>query len=426
MKRWLLLLLALLTCMLLASCGEGETEEVSEGDTLVLKVYNWGEYISDGSEGSFDTNAAFEEYYEKLYSEQNGGKKINVKVVYTTYATNEDMYSKISSGAGTYDVIIPSDYMLQKMIDEDMLVAFDPAETVENFQYIEDEFKNPYYDPENRYSVPYTYGMVGIIYNETLVDPADVADKSWGLMFNEKYRGKILQFNNPRDGFGSAMYYQNIDINSKDPADWQRALDLLIQQKPLVQAYVSDEIFNKMSGGSAAIAAYYAGDYLSMLEDNDALRFYYPTEGTNIFVDAMCIPKDPNRSEAVYEMAKEYINFMLSEEAAIANAEYIGYASPNTLVKYNEEYKEGLEDGYEILYGSENVNDSYDYIPYYQSFDPETQALVNSLWEQLKTESSIELWVHITSGVIVLGFLAFGTYSTVLRRRRSRHYRNRA
>jgi len=162
------------------------------------------------------------------------------------------------------------------------------------------------------------------------------------------------------------------------------------------------------------------------LEDNDALRFYYPTEGTNIFVDAMCIPKDPNRSEAVYEMAKEYINFMLSEEAAIANAEYIGYASPNTLVKYNEEYKEGLEDGYEILYGSENVNDSYDYIPYYQSFDPETQALVNSLWEQLKTESSIELWVHITSGVIVLGFLAFGTYSSVLRRRRSRHYRNRA
>ena len=423
-RLWLLLLLLLLTASLLVGCGEAEDETPREGQTLTLKVYNWGEYISDGSEGSFDTNAAFEEYYEALYYERTG-VRVNVNVVYTTFATNEDMYSKITGGAGTYDVIIPSDYMIQKLREEGRLEELRPEETVENYRYIDERFKGSYYDPDDLYTVPYTYGKVGIIYNNTLIDEADAAEESWGLLWNEKYKGKILQFNNPRDGFGSAMYYKNIDINSTDPADWQAALALLIEQKPLVQAYVSDEIFNKMTGGSAAVAPYYAGDYLIMREDNDALSFYYPKEGTNIFVDAMCIPKDEGRSPEVLAMAREYINFMLSEEAAIANALYIGYASPNTLVTESEEYREELGDGYDILYSEQDVNQSYDYDPYFHSFDADTQALVNRLWEELKTESAIEPWLHVTSALIVLGCLGFGTFSIVLRRRRSLHYRKK-
>ncbi len=421
------LLLCLLLCLsVLCACGDpGEDADVRDGQTITLKVYNWGEYISDGSEGSFDTNKAFEAYFEDLYFERHG-KRIKAQVVYTTYATNEDMYSKITSGAGTYDIIIPSDYMIQKLAEADMLEPLYPERTIEHYAYIDEAFKNLYYDPENIYSVPYTYGKVGIIYNTTMVDEADAARQSWGLLWDESYRGKILQFNNPRDGFGSAMYYQNIDINSKLPADWQRALDLLIDQKPLVQAYVSDEIFNKMISGSAAIAPYYAGDYLIMSEDNDALAFYYPKEGTNIFVDAMCIPKDPKRSDEVMEMARAYIDFMLQKDAAVANAEYIGYASPNTLVFNDETYKANLGDGYNILYSDEDVNISYDFDPYYHSFDQETQNMVNALWESLKAESAIEPWVHVTSAIIVAGVLAFGIVTTVLRRRRSRHYRKQS
>ncbi len=421
------LLLCLLLCLsVLCACGDpGEDADVRDGQTITLKVYNWGEYISDGSEGTFDTNKAFEAYFEDLYFERHG-KRIKAQVVYTTYATNEDMYSKITSGAGTYDIIIPSDYMIQKLAEADMLEPLYPERTIEHYAYIDEAFKNLYYDPENIYSVPYTYGKVGIIYNTTMVDEADAARQSWGLLWDESYRGKILQFNNPRDGFGSAMYYQNIDINSKLPADWQRALDLLIDQKPLVQAYVSDEIFNKMISGSAAIAPYYAGDYLIMSEDNDALAFYYPKEGTNIFVDAMCIPKDPKRSDEVMEMARAYIDFMLQKDAAVANAEYIGYASPNTLVFNDETYKANLGDGYNILYSDEDVNISYDFDPYYHSFDQETQNMVNALWESLKAESAIEPWVHVTSAIIVAGVLAFGIVTTVLRRRRSRHYRKQS
>ncbi len=425
MKKLLLLMLLLLCAASLFACGAPEEEPpVQEGEKISIKVYNWGEYISDGSLGSYDTNKAFEAYYEDWYFEKYG-VHINAEVVYTTYATNEDMYSKLVSGAGTYDIVIPSDYMIQKMVENDMLEPFDPQNTVENYDYIDPAFKQAYYDPDNLYSVPYTYGKVGIIYNETMVDAEDVAEQSWSLLWNPKYRGKILQFNNPRDAFGTAMYYKNLDINSTDASVWQAALEILREQKPLVQSYVSDEIFNKMTSGSAAIGTYYAGDYLTMLEDNDALAFYYPKEGTNIFVDAMCIPKDSTRSPRVLEMAREYINFMLSEEAAVANALYIGYASPNTLVVENEEYREEMGDGMDILYSDDDVNAAYGYDPYFHSFDQATQDLVNGLWESLKAESSIELWVHIVSAVIVVGVLSFGIFVTVLRRKRSRHYRKK-
>lgn len=419
LKLLLTLLLMLLCVTLLASCS-GDDEETPSGATLTLNVYNWGEYISDGSLGSLDVNAAFEDYYYEKYG-------VRVKVNYSTYATNEDMYSKLKNSAVVYDVVIPSDYMIQKMIDEDMLLEFDVESQIDNYEYISEDFKGLYYDPENRYSVPYTYGMMGVIYNTNLVDPEDYEGESWGLLWNEKYAGKILQFNNPRDAFGSAMYYKGIDINSTDPADWDKALEILKEQKPLVQGYVNDEIFNKMTTASAAIAPYFAGDYLIMAEQEEALGFYYPTEGTNYFVDAMCVPKNA----ASPDLAKEYINFMLSEEAAIANAVYIGYASPNTLVKDNEEYIDEMgEDAIEILYGSSPTEINADYnarfgTTCYKSFSPEIQAHVNTLWESLKTENSTELWVHVTAIAIVVGVVAFAVYSTCIKKRRSRDYRLR-
>lgn len=412
------ILLFAFVLIFLASCGQSSSDdEVKEGEVRVLNVYNWGEYISDGSLGSYDTNAEFEAWYNRTHKDK-------VKVIYTTYATNEDMYAKISSGAGTYDVIFPSDYMLQKMAKEGLLLPFDVAKDIPNYEYIEDAYKGLLYDPDQRFSVPYTYGMTGIIYNTTMIDEEDAAKESWGLLWNEKYKGRILQFNNPRDAFGSAMYYLNLDVNTTDPAVWQMALDKLLEQKPYVQSYVSDEIFNKMISGSASAAPYYAGDYITMADQNENLGFYYPKEGTNFFVDAMCIPK----SAKYPDLAKEYINFMLSEEAAVANALYIGYASPNRLVKESEEYLDEMgEEAYDILYRltGENANVNYSYDPVYYSFDDETQELVNTLWENLKTESAIEPWVHVVSGVIVASLLVFCTYLVYIRKKRSRHYRLR-
>lgn len=413
-----LLLFLLATFALLVSCGDDE-EVVDDTKTVTLNVYNWGEYISDGFQGAMDTNAEFEKYYYEKFG-------VKVKVNYTTYATNEDMYSKLKSGAGTYDIVVPSDYMIQKMIAEDMLLAFD-ATSISNYKYISEEFKGLYYDEKNMYSVPYTYGMMGVIYNTALVDEEDYRNKSWSLLWNSKYDGKILQFNNPRDAFGSAMYYTGLDINSTDTAVWDAALLKLVEQKPLVQGYVNDEIFNKMTTASAAVAPYFAGDFLTMADQNEDLAFYYPREGTNVFVDAFCIMKNSPQPE----IAKEYINFMLSEAPAVANALYVGYASPNTLVSANADYaKEMGEFSMEVLYGAnpEEINAAYNEkygTTCYKSFTPEIQAHVNTLWESLKTENATELWVHVTTALIVGSVIALAGYTTYVKKKRSRDYRLR-
>ena len=429
MKKLLMLLLCLICsigCILMfTSCGDNteETEETEYDDkTVVINVFNWGEYISDGFEGSLDSVKAFEEYYYKTFGQR-------IKVNYSTYATNEDMYSKLKSGAGSYDIVIPSDYMIDKMIKEDMLLPFD-ATTIANYSNIDESFKGLYFDPDNMYSVPYTYGMLGIIYNTQLVDEEDVKDESWSLLWNKKYRGKILQFNNPRDAFASAMYYEGIDVNSQNKDDWNKALEKLIEQKPLIQGYVNDEIFNKMTTASAAIAPYFAGDFITMAADNEDLAFYYPKEGSNFFVDSMCIPKSSKHPE----IAKEFINFMLSEEPAIANATYIGYASPNKVVRNSEEYKAAIseltENAVEILYGKtpDEVNSYYESkfeTACYKSFTPEIQEHVNTLWESLKTENSTELWVHVTTVVIVVAVIALAVYTVVIEKIRSKDYRLR-
>lgn len=342
-------------------------------DTLELNVYNWGEYISDGSDGSLDTVKAFESWYEETY-----GEKVHVN--YTTYASNEDMYAKLKSGAVSYDVIIPSDYMIARLANEDMLLPLN-FDNIPNYQYIEDQFRGLYYDPDNTYSIPYTYGVVGVIYDANQVDEADAG--GWDLMWNPKYKGKILQFNNSRDAFGTAMYRAGIDVNTTDKSQWEAALQSLLEQRPLVKAYVMDEIYNALESGEAAIGAYYAGDYFTMLDaeaDDVDLRFYYP-DPTNYFIDAMCIPSCCENKE----LAEVFINFMLSQETAVANAEYIYYASPNSLVYNDETYQEDMgEEAMEILY-PEGVNFSEEYNKLaYRNLDDEMLGYMNSLWENLK------------------------------------------
>ena len=345
----------------------------NRADTRILNVYNWGEYISDGSEDSLDTVKAFEAWYKETYGE-------NVKVNYSTFASNEDMFAKLSGGAVSYDVVIPSDYMIARMQENDMLLPLN-FDNIPNYDYIDESFRGLYYDPDNLYSIPYTYGVVGIIYNANVVDEEDTGD--WDLMWNEKYAGNILQFNNSRDGFATAQYKLGLDVNSTDHATWNAALDEMKAQAPLVKSYVMDEIYNMLESGEAAIGAYYAGDYFTMLdaeaEDVD-LCFYYP-ERTNYFVDAMCIPSCCQDKE----LAEIFINYMLSEEAAIANAEYIYYASPNSIVYNNEEYLDDLgEETIAILY-PEMGDFSELYNAYaYRNLDDEMLDYVNTLWEELK------------------------------------------
>ncbi len=409
MKRFLAILFLVVLCapmtFLFSSCGEG-----GSGDVKTLYVYNWGEYISDGSEGSYDTNAEFEKWYEKTYGEK-------VKVNYSTYASNEDMYAKLSAGAAAYDVVIPSDYMIARMITEGMLRKIN-KENVPNLEYVNLEMlfgdDDPYYDPTNEYSVPYTYGTVGIIYNTTRVSEEDIG--SWDLMWNEKYKGDILQFNNSRDAFMTAQLLLGYSVNSDNDEEWVAALNKLLEQKEIVQGYVMDEIFNKMENGSAAISAYYAGDFFTMYGDNEDLAFFYPKEGTNIYVDAMCIPTCSQNPE----LAERYINFMLSEDAAIANAEYICYASPNRLVYENEEYiaamEELHEDAMSILY-----NDIFNIkTEYYYNLSPEQLERVNELWEELKIESPISTSIIVLAAAIVAALVAFLVFFALRKRRRKK------
>ncbi|MBE6555299.1 MAG: ABC transporter substrate-binding protein [Ruminococcaceae bacterium] len=397
------LLLALLLMLIpqLASC--------KKGGVTTLYVYNWGEYISDGSEGTMDVNAAFEEWYFDTYGER-------VEVNYSTYSSNEDMYAKLSSGASEYDIVIPSDYMIARMIEEELLRPLDFS-NIPNSVYIDLEAmfgaEAPYYDPTQSYSVPYTYGTIGIIYNKTMVDEADLG--SWDIMWNEKYTGNILQFNNSRDAFATALFKLGYSVNTDSEAEWQEALALLKSQKPIVQGYVMDEIFNKMENGSAAIAPYYAGDFFTMYGDNEDLGFFYPSEGTNVFVDAMCIPTTSKNPE----IAERYINFMLSKEAAIANAEYMCYASPNRLVTEDADYRAAMEelhpDAMEILYGTGEMR-----LEFYENLPEQKLMMLSHLWEDLKIESPINTSIIVMAGVIAGGLCTAFVFFAIRRYRRKK------
>lgn len=346
--------------IVLSSCSQSKKDPSEYPNPKLvgttLNVFNWGENISDGSDGSLDINAEFEE-------------RTGIKVNYMTYDSNEAMYSKLKSNAVSYDIIIPSDYMIERLINEDMLKKLDFSK-IENYKYIDERYKNMFFDEGNEYSVPYTIGTVGLIYNKTMVD--EVPD-SWSVMWDEKYADDILTFNNPRDAFAIAQFLLGQDVNSTDKADWDAAKKKLIEQNSVIQGRVMDEIYVKMPGENAAIATYYAGDFLAMKNTNDNLELVYPKEGVNVFVDSMCVPSSCQNFDA----AMMYINFMLDPEIGLANAEYICYATPNTAVRENEDYS--LKDN-EIIYPSDEVLDN---AQYFHDLDPETRSYYESLWEEV-------------------------------------------
>ncbi len=235
-----------------------------KGQDVSINVYNWGEYISDGSDGGVNVNEEFE-------------KLTGIKVNYTNFATNEELYAKLKSGGADYDVIIPSDYMAGRMIAEDMLEKIDFS-NVPNFEYTDEQFRNLEYDPTNEYTVPYTWGVVGLIYNTTMVDGTI---DSWDAMWDEKYKNNVLMFSNSRDAFAISLSRLGYSLNTTDAAELEQAAEELKKQKALGTVYVMDEIFDKMEGGEAAIAPYYAGDAITMIAENPDLAFAIPKEGTD-------------------------------------------------------------------------------------------------------------------------------------------------
>ena len=358
MKKLLSMMTVLMLVLSLLSGCDSTVQLQEEG--ITLNVYNWGQYIADGSDGSLDIIAAFEEKYP------------NIHVNYSTFDSNEIMYSKLSNGGITVDVIFPSDYMVARMIDEGMLMELN-YDNIPNYRYIDEEFKNTAYDPANKYSVPYTWGTVGIIYNSKYVDEADVT--GWELLWNEKYTGKTLMFGNSRDAFGIAQLLLGYDINTTDEAELQACADKLKEQKPLVQQYVMDQIYDLMENEEAWIAPYYAGDYLIMAEENEDLAFYLPEEqGFNMYIDAMCIPTCAQEKEA----AELFINFLCDPEIAAANMDWVCYGVPLSEAK-NYMDEETISDP--VAYPSQEAlanGTSYDYLP------PAVSRYVESLFMKVR------------------------------------------
>ena len=371
--------------------GIGASADDNQLSGTTINVYNWGEYIPNGKEGSFDVNEEFT-------------KRTGIEVKYNTYSSNEDLYSKLKSGGATYDIIIPSDYMVERLIKEDLVQKIDFA-NVPNYKYIGETYKNLEYDPNNEYSVPYAAGLVGIIYNKEVVEGTP---DSWSIMWDEKYAGKILNINNPRDAFASSQFLLGIDINTTNLDDWDRAAEKIKEELPILQKLVMDEIFNLMESGEAAIAPYYAGDYFTMKEINENLGFFYPKEGTNFFVDAICIPKDSENKAA----AEAYINFLLEPEISLEIAEYINYMSPNTAVLENDNY---TNKGNEILYPGDEVMSKS---KIFRHLPNEVIDHMNSLWDEVKLGNLSMTVLIVCFAAVIAIVVALVIFKKIQKKRR--------
>ena len=328
----------------------------------VVNVCSWGEYIDE------ELITQFEE-------------ETGIRVNYQTAESNEALYSLIKMGGADFDVIVPSDYMIARLIQENMLAELDYSH-IPNFQLIDDTYKNLSYDPENKYTVPYTWGTLGIIYNTTMVSEPIT---SWDAMFDPQYAGQVLMINNSRDALAAALLDLGYSINTTDPGQLEEAFNLLKTAKDsgVYQAFVMDEVFQKMEGGNAAIAMYYAGDYLTMLENNEDLAFVIPEEGSNWFVDAMCVLKDTQHMSE----AEEWINFIASTDSNLANMDYIWYASPNreALEQYPAYYAEVNEEELdpEIFQIMAPPAETLDRCEIYENLPKDTLRLYDRLWTRL-------------------------------------------
>ena len=356
--------------LFLTGCGGSANTSGSDsnsGDSngsgkRVVNVCSWGEYIDE------DLIYKFED-------------ETGIKVNYQTAESNEALYSLLKTGAGDYDVIVPSDYMIARLIDEGMLAELN-YDNIPNYEKIGEQYKSLSFDPENKYTVPYTWGTLGIIYNSTMVD-GDI--DSWDAMFDEKYAGNVLMIRNSRDALAAALLDLGYDINTTDEAQIQEAYELLAdaKSKGVYQSFVMDEVFGKMEGSNAAIAMYYAGDYLTMLDNNPDLKFVVPKEGSNWFVDAMCVLKSSQHKAEAYE----WINFIASTDSNLANMDYIWYASPNAEALaeypayYEEQYGEPLD---EEIYNIMAIPDEErERCEIYVNLPQETLKFYDKLWTQL-------------------------------------------
>lgn len=345
----------------------------------VLNVYNWGEYIPDGTDGAIDLN--------KEFTKQTG-----IKVNYTTYQSNEEMYTKLSSGGVSYDVVIPSDYMISKMISHDMLAEIN-YKNIPNYKNIMSEFRSMEYDPNNKHSVPYTWGTVGILYNKKLIKNIDDVN-TWDVLWNKDYKGQILMFSNSRDAFACAFSKLGYSLNTIDKKQWREAAQELLKEKPLVQSYAMDQIMDKMIAGEATVAPYYAGDALTCMSENPDIGFIIPDGAvSNRFVDAMCVLKNSTHKEE----AEEYINFILKADIGAEVCNYTGYSTPN-----NEAFKlldDDLKNSPVAYPDSEKLNNTEVFV----NLPADIDELQKDLWTSVRADSTGSVW----SIVIVIACFAF-------------------
>ncbi len=306
-----LILILILSVFTLTGCGKKDMSNA-------INVYNWGEYIDP------DTIRMFE-------------KETGIKVLYETYASNEDLYVKLVQNTDTYDVVVPSDYMIERLIKEDLVQKID-FNNIPNFEGIEKNIKNPDFDPTNEYSVPYFWGTLGIVYNTKMIDE-DI--KSWDSLWNEKYKNQIIMYNSQRDSIAVALRKLGYSMNTRSIDELQKAKEALIEQKPLVYAYLTDDGRDVLVQGDAAMGVMYSGDALLMMGENKDLKYVVPKEGSNIWYDSFVIPKNAKNKEG----AESFINFMSRPDIAAINAEYcVGYTSP--VIKAKDLLPEEIKNSY--------------------------------------------------------------------------------
>lgn len=384
--------------------AEGYSTEVEDydyyqkfqGQGIEIDVYNWGEYVANDSVNFLDVNEDFEAL-------------TGIKVNYTLFSSNEELYTKLRSGGTNYDVIVPSDYMIGKMINEGMLQKLD-FENIPNYKYIDEKYKNENFDPNNEYSVPMYWGVVGIIYNTTMVDEEDL--RGWDILWNEKYADNMLMFSNSRDAFALALLDLGYDFNTTDQMEIEEAAGHLRAQKPLVQAYVMDEIYDKMEGGEAAVAPYYNGDAVLMMDVNEDLDFFIP-ENTSIFIDSMCIPTGAKNKEA----AEMYINYMCESTVAAANSYYVGYSTPHmgAMELLDEELVEN-----EIAYPDDEIIGSLDAL---LTLPAETSSFTDKLWTDIMAQgSSSVVFQTIFLIIIVVIYFVIKIVDNHIKKKRMSYY----